>query len=235
MRLKIALLCFQKDAGSLKEILGYLKSKYETDMVIYRKDIWRELMKYDCIVAYMPSGIVIRGVCSYLKNKWVDPAIVILDKSLLHCIPILGGHHGGNKVAKFLEKRGLRAVITTTMEYTEGFVAGVGFRKISSAEEIVNALKKALKEVGCGFNELRVIATVESKRDSEIVKVANILKKPLIFVKKDEINRMEIRETRAKLIGVKNVSEACAIISSVHGELVLPKRTYGGVTVAIAR
>ena len=233
--MRIALLCFQKDAENLKGILGYLKSKYETDIVIYRRDIWQEVMKYDCIVAYMPCGIVIRGVCGYLKNKWVDPAVVILDKSLLHCIPILGGHHGGNEVAKFLEKRGLKAVITTAMEYSEGFAAGVGFRKISSVEEIIDALEKALGEVGCGFNELRVIATVEGKRGSEIVKVADVLKKPLIFVKKDDINRMEVRETRAKLIGVKNVSEACAIISSVHGELVLPKRVYGGVTVAIAR
>ena len=46
---------------------------------------------------------------------------------------------------------------------------------------------------------------------------------------------MDVRETKAKIIGVKNVAEACAIYASIHGELILPKRVYGGVTVAIAR
>ena len=46
---------------------------------------------------------------------------------------------------------------------------------------------------------------------------------------------MDIRETKARIIGVKNVAEACAIYASRYGKLILPKKIYGGVTVAIAR
>ena len=46
---------------------------------------------------------------------------------------------------------------------------------------------------------------------------------------------MDLKETKAVKIGVKNVAEGCAIYASNAGELLLPKRVYRGVTVAIAR
>jgi cobalt-precorrin 5A hydrolase len=233
--MRIALLAFEKDAEKLGEIEKYLKIKYETQIVIYRKEIWKKLLDYDCIVAYMPTGVVIRGLCPYLRSKWIDPAVVLIDRPMMHAIPILGGHHGGNDVAYFLEGAGLKAIVTTAMEFSSGLSVGVGFREKISSAEILNAIKEALGEIGYGVADIRAISTVEDKKGSEILGVADILKKPLIFVKREEINSMELRETSARLIGVKNVCEACAIFSSNYGELLLPKRVYGGVTVAIAR
>lgn len=226
---------FEKDEEIAKRLVKHLSKKYEVDSIKYHRGVWESLVDYDCIVAYIPSGIVVRGICPHLKNKWRDPAIVIVDKPLLHSIPILGGHHGGNEIAKYLEEVGIKAVITTAMEYSEGLSVGVGFRKDVQSKEILDAINRALNEVGAKVYDIRVIATVENKKESEIVSVADKLKKPLVFVKKDEINQMEVRETMAKIIGIKNVAEACAIYTSLYGELILPKRVYRGVTVAIAR
>jgi cobalt-precorrin 5A hydrolase len=208
---------------------------YDVGIVVYHRGVWRELTEYDCIVAYMPSGIVVRGLCPHLKNKWTDPAVVIIDKPLQHAVPVLGGHHGGNEVATNLEEIGMKAVITTSMEYSEGLSVGVGFRKNAGKEEIIKAIMLALREIDADVGDIRVISTVESKKGSVIIEVADELKKPLVFVSGDRINRMDVRESRAVIVGIKSVAEACAVYTSNYGELLLPKRVYGGVTVAIAR
>ncbi len=234
-RRKVALLCFGKDEWKLKPVYDILADFADVDVVHYSPDVWRRVVEYDCVVAYLASGIVIRGMCRYLRNKWVDPAVVVLDKPMKHAVVLLGGHHGGNEVASILERIGIKAVITTAMEFSSGLSVGVGFRKDAGVEEILHAINRALEEVGFSIGDVRVIATVESKKGSEIVEVADRLKKPLIFVKASDLNSMDLRETKGKMIGVKNVAEGCAIYTSSSGELLLPKRVYGGVTVAIAR
>jgi cobalt-precorrin 5A hydrolase len=234
-RMKIALLCFEKDRDRLEEIYDLLKSYAEVEFVPYSRDVWGRLMVYDCIVAYLAAGIVVRGICGHLRSKWTDPAVVVLDKPLKHAVVLLGGHHGGNDVAKLLESVGLKAVISTAMEYSNGLSLGVGFRKDVKADEIIDAINRALAEIGAEMGDVRVIATLDAKRGSAIVEVADRLKKPLVFVRAEELNSMDLRETKAVKIGVKNVAEGCAIYASNTGELLLPKTVYGGVTVAIAR
>jgi len=230
--MKVAVVCFKKDVEKLKRVIDYLSSIYEVDVVIYDGK-WEKLLSYDCIVAYIASGIVIRGLCPLLRNKWVDPAVVVLDKPLKHAIVLLGGHHGGNEVAKKLESIGIEAVITTAMEYSDGLCIGVGFRRNVKADEIIEAIFKALNEINATMDDVKAIATIEGK--DEIIKVADKLKRPVIFVKKEELNKMDIRETKAVIIGVKNVAEGCALYCSKFKQLILPKRVYGGVTIAIAR
>lgn len=231
----IAVLCFEKDRGKISELVSHLGKRWNTKLVTYERGIWRELMNFDCIVAYIASGIVIRGISEFLKSKWVDPAIVVLDKPLKHAIVLLGGHHGGNEVANHLSQLGIEPVITTAMEFSDGVAVGIGFRKNATSVEIVRGIFKALDDCGLSLEDVKVIATVEGKEGSEIIEVAKELKKPLFFVKKDELNRMNLKETKARLIGVKNVAEGCALKFSRSGELLLSKRVYGGVTVAIAR
>ncbi len=232
---RIALLAFEKDFGKLSEVEGVLREFAEVERVCYRRDVWEKLMEYDCVVAYLATGIVVRGACRHLRSKWEDPALIVLDKKLSHAVVLLGGHHGGNEVARLLERCGIEPVITTAMEYSDGLNVGVGFRRQTTAEEILTAIKKALEEVNATIDEVRAIATVEGKEGSAIVKVADMLKKPLVFVKVDDLNSMDLKETKAIKIGVKNVAEGCAIFVSKHRELLLPKTVYGGVTVAIAR
>jgi len=234
-KMKIALICFKKDEEKLKGLVERLGDHADIDIIHYSKGIWKKVMNYDCIIAYLAAGIVVRGICPNLRSKWTDPAVIVLDKPLKHAVVLLGGHHGGNEVARILEGAGIESVVSTAMEFSSGLSVGIGFRKNVDAGKIIEAINKALGEIEASMDEVRVIATIDGKRESVIVEVADKLKKPLIFVKAEELNSMDLRETKAVKIGVKNVAEGCAIYASNSGELLLPKRVYGGVTVAIAR
>ena len=184
----------------------------------------------------MPAGIVVRGMCPHLRSKWVDPAVVVVDKLMRYAIPIIGGHHGGNEIAEMLKGLGLVPIITTAMEFEEGLSVGVGCRRGVTAEQILYAIKSALAEVGAKIEDVRVIATAEIKKDEKgLIEAADRIKKPLMFVSKSDINRMETASpSKAEKIGLKSVAEACALYYSKEKRLILPKKVYGGVTVAIA-
>ncbi len=227
------MLGFEKDFEKLKKLAEFLNA----DIVVYRSGIFSELMnKFDCIVAYMPTGIIIRSICPHLRSKWVDPAIVVVDKPMRFAISLLGAHHGANAVAEKLRALGLTPVITTSAEFSDGLCIGIGCRKGTTSDEILKAVHSALEEIGANLKDVRLIATIDLKRNEKgLIEAVDSIKKPLMFISAEEINKMNVRETKATKIGVKNVAEACALFYSKKKELILPKRVYGGVTVAIAR
>ena len=240
---RIAVVGFEKDSRILDEISEFLRKgmpSARVERVVYRgkwAEFWANLWRnYDCIVAYMPAGAVVRAFAPLLRSKWTDPAVVIVDPARRHAIPILGGHHGGNEVAKTLEQLGLEAVLTTAAEFSDGLTVGIGCRKGVSAEEVLSAIQKALAELGASLSEVRVLATAELKRgESGILEAAERLKKPLLFAKAEEINATTVKPSEAERVGLRSVAEACAVIFSKERRILLPKRAYGNVTIAIAK
>ncbi len=205
------------------------------DLIIYPND-WSELRDYDVIVARLAAGIAVRKICGIIGDKYRCPAIIVLDPSLSFAVPLLGGHAGGNEVAMRLSKLGLTPVITTSAEFDPRCAVGVGYRRGVEAEDIVNAVSKALSEVGISLDDVKILATAEIKKeDAAIRRAAEILSLPVGFVSGEAINSMDVDESGASIVGLKSVAEACALFYSKRGELVLRKRVYGGVTVAIAR
>ncbi len=72
---------------------------------------------FDLIVAVMSTGIVVRSLCPHLKDKWTDRPVVAVDSALTCAVPVVGGHHGANDLARFLAARlGLFAAITTATD-----------------------------------------------------------------------------------------------------------------------
>ncbi len=212
----------------MKKIAEFLKA----DLFIYGK----EPEDYDAFVYRAAAGIVVRKFCRSLKSKFEGPAVVVLDPTLSYAIPLLGGHEGANEIAKRLEEIGVKAVITTSAEFQEGYSIGTGFRRNSGSDEIVNAVKAAMNELGISSREVKIIATALIKRRTPAFReAAKILGIPAGFVSNYGINSMKVRESAAVRIGLKSVAEACALYYSKNKELVMPKKVYGGVTVAIAR
>lgn len=212
----------------MKSIAKFLKA----DLFVYGE----ELGEYDVLVYRASTGIVVRKLCGSLKNKFEDPAVVVLDPTLSYAIPLVGGHEGANEVAKMLEGIGLKAIITTSAEFEEGYSIGVGFRRNSSASDIVDAVRKALNELGIQTEEVKILATALIKKKNKAFREAiEALRIPAGFVSEYGINSMEVKESSAKKIGLKSVAEACALYYSKNKELILPKKVYGGVTIAIAK
>ncbi len=146
--------------------------------MIYRRGIFGELVDFDCIVAYMPIGIVVRGLCPHLRSKWIDPAVVVVDKPMRFAIPVIGAHHGANAVAERLKGMGLTPVVTTSAEFSDGLCVGIGCRKGTSSDEIIEAIYSALDEVGACLDDVRLIATIDlKKKEPGLIEAADAIKK----------------------------------------------------------
>ena len=91
-------------AANIKNLLGnctcYTLSKWKAEgfSVVNGtlKDFCKELFdKYDSLVFIMATGIVVRSIAPWLKDKTTDPAIVVIDDRGKHVISLLSGHLGG--------------------------------------------------------------------------------------------------------------------------------------------
>jgi len=58
----------------------------------------------------------VRDIAPLIDNKWSDPAVVVVDSNLNFAIPLLGGHHGANKIARKIAELGAVPVLTTATE-----------------------------------------------------------------------------------------------------------------------
>jgi len=98
-----------------------LQESYSPTIILYEKNekdkIEMMLERYELAVAIMAVGIVVRSLCPYLKDKWTDRPVVAVNSALSCAVPIVGGHHGANELARFLASRlGLYAAVTTATD-----------------------------------------------------------------------------------------------------------------------
>jgi cobalt-precorrin 5A hydrolase len=108
----IALPRFIADAERIASLLG-------AEVREYTPDVFGQVFPgTDRIVALMSMGIVVRKIAPLLGDKWNDPAVVVVSPDFRYAIPLLGGHHGANELAKELSALGLCPVITTATEST---------------------------------------------------------------------------------------------------------------------
>lgn len=121
----IALERFLPDARRIADALG-------AEVVPYGPEAFREAFAaYDRIVALMSAGIAVRGVAPLLVDKWRDPVVVVVGPDLRYAVPVVGGHHGANDLARELAGLGIEPVITTATETrgresVEGIAARTG-------------------------------------------------------------------------------------------------------------
>jgi cobalt-precorrin 5A hydrolase len=108
----IALPHFAADAARVAEFLG-------ADSREYSRSVFREAFsRYRRIVALMSAGIAVRQMAPLLTDKWSDPAVVIVSPDLRFAVPLTGGHHGANDLARQLAGMGMVPVISTATEAT---------------------------------------------------------------------------------------------------------------------
>jgi cobalt-precorrin 5A hydrolase len=87
------------------------------DLLEYSSTVFGEVFdQYREIAAVMSVGIAVRGIAPLVRDKWTDPAVVVVTPDLQLAIPILGGHHGANELARELAALGTLPVITTATE-----------------------------------------------------------------------------------------------------------------------
>ena len=279
---------FRDNALKVAQYLG-------ADFMSYSPDAFEKAFsQYRGIVALMSAGIAVRKIAPLLTDKWDDPAVVVVSPDMRFAIPVSGGHHGANDLAKRLSCLGMTPVISTATECTgrlsveaiaaghgceilnKGstryvnasmldsdvpvcvlncpciaiagpgvsvmlrsgeYVVGVGCNRGTCKEEITGAIRSALDQVSAGTGSVLAYATTDKKRyETGLVEAIHGLNGNLVFLDDDTINSQPVKSpSRASILGLSGVAEPCALALSKKKELVLEKKVYGNVTVAIAK
>jgi cobalt-precorrin 5A hydrolase len=241
---KVAIIAITKEG---KRTAQELAASFEESKVYFLPHSLKSTVKqifgrYDGLIFIMALGIVIRMIAPSIKNKLVDPAIVVVDESRRFAISALSGHEGGAnllavRVASIL---GAEPVVTTASETKKRLIIGVGCRKGTSQEEILETIDQALKEGECSIDDVQCVASIDLKENEPGLKEACLaLKVPFRTISSDLIKRFNGPFQRSAFvkekIGVEGVSEPCALLAGRRTKLIVSRVKRGRVCVAIAR
>lgn len=122
--MKIAILSVTNQGKSISDNLyeNLIKNPLILEVTQYHKNIKNTIKnifnKYDCIIAIMASGIIIRSIAPYVNSKLSDPAVLLIDDKGNFVISLLSGHIGGAndltlKIASIIDAT---PVITTSTD-----------------------------------------------------------------------------------------------------------------------
>ncbi len=274
-------------AEKIKDVTG-------GDVIIYSKNAFLQAFKeYDSLIAIMAAGIAVRNIAPLVCNKWSDPAVVIVDSGMNFAVPLLGGHHGANELARKLAGIGITPVITTATESTgkepvekiaenlgcrivnrdstkkvnmvllekdieavclkgpgivlvddevtvlkrHNLIVGIGANRGVSKQEVLEAIMNGLAEICATMDDVKYLASAMIKENEKgVIDAASSLGKEIKFVPHELINSIRTPTiSKAKALGLNGVCEPAALAVSEEKELLLKKRIYGNVTIAIAR
>ncbi|MCE0534660.1 Rv2231c family pyridoxal phosphate-dependent protein CobC [Kineosporia rhizophila] len=116
-------------------------------------------------------------------------------------------------------------------------VVGIGSRRGVGIRDVRMAIGQALSSSGVRARDVIAIATVDAKQSEEaLLELADMLNIPLRFLPADVLAGQNVPNpsaTTERLAGVPSVAEAAVLASDA--ELIGPKHTYRGVTVAVGR
>jgi len=198
--------------------------------------------RYDGLVYIAPCGVVVRAVAGCVKSKLDDPAIVVLDVGARFAVSLVGGHEAGaNALAlEIANLTGAEPVISTTTEAAKDIIVGVGCRRGVAAGKIKDAVRAALGEVGASLDAVRFIASADIKaREPGLIKAAAELGVPFRVIASETIRTFsgafEHSAFVMKKVNVPAVAEPAALLAGRRTSLLLAKRKYDGVTIALAR
>lgn len=95
------------------------------------EDWTREKFSKDALIFVGASGIAVRSIAPYIKDKRDDPAVIVIDELGKFIIPLLSGHIGGaNELALMLaEWTGGVPVVTTATDVNGKFAVDVFAKK----------------------------------------------------------------------------------------------------------
>lgn len=118
----------------------------------------------EAVIFVGASGIAVRTMAPFVKNKKTDPAVLVLDEAGTFCISLLSGHLGGaNDLCRMLSHLlGSCPVITTATDVNRRFAVDVFAKKngmeisdMQLAKEVsarILAGKEILVQAGVGFS-----------------------------------------------------------------------------------
>ena len=112
---------------------GVLSSRFAGSSCLPKTELsladWtrKQFSQADCLVFVGACGIAVRAIAPFVKDKFADPAVLVIDEQGRFCISLLSGHVGGANAFANLCAQALGAtpVITTATELNHAFAVDV--------------------------------------------------------------------------------------------------------------
>lgn len=235
-----------------KRLLGLLPDSEHLHRPQPFQDVVQErFLTGNRLILLCAVGIAVRTLGPVLRDKYQDPAVLVLDEHGRFVVPILSGHEGGanewaRQVAEFLDAQ---AVITGAQRYTQPLlVAGIGCNRGCPLDPLLTLLDQTLSRHGLQRGELRALASIELKRDEAgMHELAAELGLPIAFYPAALLNEYNDQLSHKSEIvfretGCHGVAEAAALAHAeqmvnhnFRAELIIPKQKNADATLAVAR
>lgn len=159
------------------------------------------------------------------KVVMVDPDVTVLKKK------------GVRKEG--LEKQGVgkQGVRKEGDNQKTGVIVGIGTRRDVSSGNVVDAVKKALAEHGLTLPDVELFASATIKEnESGLIEAIFGMGGQIVFIPAEVINSINAPSaSEAKRLGLNGVCEPCALALSRENKLIMKKKVYDNVTIAIAQ
>lgn len=240
---KIAIIAITKNGQELAYRIS--KNLINSKVYIVNKNL-DEIVKntfkeYDYIIFIMATGIVVRSIAKHIKNKFEDPAILVIDDRGQNVISLLSGHIGGANemtinISEMIEanpvittatdvnkKASLDMIAKTLNAYIEDFRENV--KNVNSllvnAKEVLMYIDGDYKVDTRGF---KVINSLDNLKDNLSILEGGLSKK--------ENSRFEIEKFKTLVvISNKNKIEALdgSITNTIQFIKVIPRDIVVGI------
>ncbi len=117
-----------------------------------------------------------------------------------------------------------------------GIIVGIGTRRDVSSGNVVDAVKKALAEHGLTLSDVELFASATIKEnESGLIEAISGIGGQIVFIPAEVINSINAPSaSEAKRLGLNGVCEPCALALSRENKLIMKKKVYDNVTIAIA-
>jgi cobalt-precorrin 5A hydrolase len=202
----------------------------------------RIFSEYKGLIYIMPCGVVVRSIAPCLKHKMQDPAVVVVDVMARWAVSLLSGHEGGANDLAVTVGNILSAepIISTTTEALKTLIIGIGCRRGVESHRIISAIRTTLDEASLKLDQVRLLSSADIKNDEEgLVSAARELEIPLRFISSEEIRNTSANFQHSDFVedqvNLPAVAEPCALLAGRRTKLIIPKRTFNGITVAVAK
>lgn len=107
-----------KEKQSQYTVHHFMNSQVEGGIKNILENAWNQ---YDGIIFLSATGIAVRMISPYIKDKTLDPAVVVMDDLGKFSISLLSGHLGGaNELAEWLAKQIEAIPVITTASDNRG-------------------------------------------------------------------------------------------------------------------
>ncbi|EIC95014.1 cobalamin biosynthesis protein, N-terminal domain protein [Lachnoanaerobaculum saburreum F0468] len=146
------------DILSESDITSYTLEKYRFDNRVKPLGNLKETVKRhftdDAVIFIGAVGIAVRSIAPYIKDKFCDPAVLVIDELGRYVIPLLSGHVGGaNELANYIgEALSAAPIITTATDINGTFAVDIFAKEnnlLISSRKLAKDVSAALLDNNC--------------------------------------------------------------------------------------